>query len=70
MQKSRASFAAGVVNGEIVVAGGVLFPGFPPDMTTKFFDGTAWSYGEDAPSGGGTCTRWSYAAAAVSGSKL
>ncbi len=70
MQKSRTSFAAGVVNGEIVVAGGVLFPGFTPDMTTEIFDGTAWRYGANVPSGGGSYTRWSYAAAAVSGSKL
>jgi hypothetical protein len=68
MQKRRTSFASGGVNGEIVVAGGVHFPGFTPDMTTEIFDGTAWSHDANVPSGGGTYTRWSYAA--VSGSKL
>jgi len=60
MQKSRTSFSAAAVNGEIIVAGGVLFPGFTPDMTTERFNGTTWSYGANIPNGGGTYTRWSY----------
>lgn len=67
MQMRRTSFAAGVINGGIVVANGVLFPESTPDMTTEIFDGTAWSHGANVPSDGGTYTRWSYAAAAVSG---
>jgi hypothetical protein len=49
----------------IYVAGGVLFPGFVPDMTAEKFDGVSWSYIADVPSGGGAYTRWSYNADAV-----
>jgi hypothetical protein len=65
MQKSRTSFAAGAIDGMIYVAGGVLFPGFVPDMTAEKFDGVSWSYIADVPSGGGAYTRWSYNADAV-----
>jgi uncharacterized repeat protein (TIGR01451 family) len=60
MQKSRTSFAAGEVNGNIYVAGGVLYPGFTPDMTAEIFNGTSWSYVANVPNGGGAYTRWSY----------
>ena len=65
MQRSRTSFAAGVVNGEIYVAGGVAFPLFPPDMTAEYFNGTEWSYVAGVPTGGGLYTRWSYNATSV-----
>jgi uncharacterized repeat protein (TIGR01451 family) len=65
MQKSRTSFSAGAINGEIYVAGGVLFPGWIPDITAEKFDGTSWSYIADLPTGGGAYTRWSYNAAGV-----
>ncbi len=60
MQKSRTSFSAAAIDGVIYVAGGVLFPGFTPDMTAEKFDGTAWSYIAGVPTGGGAYTRWSY----------
>jgi hypothetical protein len=62
MQKSRTSFSAAAINGEIYVAGGVSYPGFTPNMTAEKFDGTAWSYIADVPNGGGAYTRWSYQA--------
>ncbi len=60
MQTSRTSFSAAAIDGEIYVAGGVLYPGFTPDMTAEKFDGTAWSYIAAVPNGGGAYTRWSY----------
>jgi uncharacterized repeat protein (TIGR01451 family) len=60
MQKSRTSFSAAAIDGSIYVAGGVLFPGFTPDMTSEKFDGVSWSYIAPVPSGGGAYTRWSY----------
>lgn len=60
MQKSRTSFSAAAIDGEIFVAGGVLFPGFTPDMTAEKFDGSSWSYVANVPDGGGAYTRWSY----------
>jgi uncharacterized repeat protein (TIGR01451 family) len=60
MLKSRTSFSAAAIDGVIYVAGGVLFPGFTPDMTAEKFDGTSWSYIAPVPSGGGAYTRWSY----------
>jgi hypothetical protein len=65
MQRTRTSFAAGVVNGEIYAAGGVAFPGFSPDMTTEYFDGAAWSFVAGVPTDGGLYTRWSYNATSV-----
>ncbi|MCB8987645.1 MAG: S8 family serine peptidase [Ardenticatenaceae bacterium] len=70
MQKSRTSFAAGAINGEIYVAGGVAFPGFAPDMTAEKFDGSSWQYIASVPDGGGAYTRWSYSADAEGGGKL
>jgi subtilisin family serine protease len=64
MQRSRTSFSAAAIDGEIYVAGGVAFPGFAPDMTAEKFDGATWSYIAPVPDGGGTYTRWSYNAAA------
>jgi subtilisin-like proprotein convertase family protein len=60
MQRSRTSFSAGMVNGQIYVAGGVAFPGFAPDMTAETFDGVTWSFVAGVPTGGGAYTRWSY----------
>ncbi|MCA9973542.1 MAG: carboxypeptidase regulatory-like domain-containing protein [Anaerolineales bacterium] len=60
MQKSRTSFSAAAMNGNIYVAGGVAFPGFTPDMTSEMFDGSSWSFIADVPNGGGAYTRWSY----------
>jgi uncharacterized repeat protein (TIGR01451 family) len=60
MLKSRTSFSAAAVNGNIYVAGGVAFPGFTPDMTAEMFSGIAWSYIASVPNGGGAYTRWSY----------
>lgn len=60
MQKSRTSFSAAAIDGVIYVAGGVLYPGFTPDMTAEKFDGVAWSYIAGVPNGGGAYTRWSY----------
>jgi hypothetical protein len=65
MLKSRTSFSAGAINGVIYVAGGVLFPGFTPDMTAEKFQGGTWSYIAGVPTGGGAYTRWSYNADAV-----
>ena len=70
MQQSRTSFSAGLIDGQIVVAGGVVFPGFVPDMTTEIFDGSNWSFVAGVPDGGGTYTRWSYNAAAVASGQL
>ncbi len=63
MQRSRTSFSAAAIDGQIYAAGGVAFPGFAPDMTAEKFDGAAWSFIAPVP-GGGTLTRWSYNAAA------
>ena len=57
MQKSRTSFSAAAIKGKIYVAGGVLFPGFEPDMTTEVFDGISWSYIAAVPNGGGAYSR-------------
>jgi hypothetical protein len=60
MQKSRTSFSAAAIGGNIYVAGGVLYPAFVPDMTAEMFNGAAWSYIAGVPNGGGAYTRWSY----------
>ena len=60
MQKSRTSFSAAAIDGEIYVAGGVSYPNFIPDMTAEKFDGTAWTYIAPLPDGGEAYTRWSY----------
>jgi len=65
MQRTRTSLSAGVVGGEIFVAGGVAFPGFAPDMTAERFDGTAWTFVAGVPADGGLYTRWSYHATSV-----
>ncbi len=65
MQNSRTSFSAAAINGSIYVAGGVLFPGFTPDMTAEVFNGVSWSYIASLPNGGGAYTRWSYNADGV-----
>ncbi|MGI6249759.1 MAG: Kelch repeat-containing protein [Anaerolineaceae bacterium] len=70
MQKSRTSFAAAAIQGEIYVVGGVSFPGFNPDMTAEKFDGTDWSYIAAVPDGGGAYSRWSYMADGVTGDSL
>jgi LPXTG-motif cell wall-anchored protein len=70
MQSSRTSFAAAVLADTIVAAGGVLFPGFSPDMTVEAFDGTTWSYVASLPNGDGAYTRWSYMAAGGAGDQL
>ncbi|MFZ6027010.1 MAG: Kelch repeat-containing protein [Chloroflexota bacterium] len=66
MQRSRTSFSAAAKDGVIYVAGGVLFPGFTPDMTSEAFSGSTWSYVANVPNGGGTYTRWSYNADGLS----
>ncbi|MCA9972932.1 MAG: DUF4397 domain-containing protein, partial [Anaerolineales bacterium] len=60
MQRTRTSFSAAAIDGQIYVAGGVAFPGFAPDMTAEKFDGSAWSFIASLPNGGGAYTRWSY----------
>jgi hypothetical protein len=70
MQQSRTSFSAGLIDGQIVAAGGVAFPGFAPDMTTEIFDGTNWSFAAGVPTGGGAYTRWSYHATTTANGQL
>jgi LPXTG-motif cell wall-anchored protein len=70
MQSSRTSFAAAVLGDTIIAAGGVVFPGFSPDMTVEIFDGTTWSYVTSLPDGDGAYTRWSYMAAGSAGDQL
>ena len=60
MLKSRTSFSAGAIDGNIYVAGGVYYPNWTPDMTTEKCDGTTWTYTAPLPDGGGAYTRWSY----------
>ena len=62
MQNTRINPLVAALDGEIVVAGGVAFPGFAPDMTTEVFDGSSWQFAAGVPAGGGAYTRWSYAA--------
>lgn len=62
MLNSRAAFGAAAVGSEIIAAGGVLYPGFAPDMTAEKFDGSSWSYVAPVPDGGGAYTRWTYQA--------
>ncbi len=57
---ARMSAAAGSIGGEVVVTGGVGFPGFAPVMSTEIFDGSQWTPGPSVPDGGGAYTRWSY----------
>lgn len=60
MLADRISFSAAAIGNQIYVAGGVGFPGWPPDMTAERFDGSTWTTIADVPDGEGAYTRWSY----------
>ncbi len=70
MSTARIAAAAGSIGSELVVTGGVGYPGFVPVMSTEVFDGIQWAAGPMVPSGGGAYTRWSYMGHASSGDSL
>jgi len=62
MQNKRANFAAGVINKNIYVAGGVIIPGFIPVMTGEIFTSDEWAFIADVPDQDGAYPYWSYMA--------
>ncbi len=70
MNTPRISFSAGLVGDDIVVSGGVGFPGFEPVMSTEILDGSSWRFAQPVPDGGGAFTRWSYNASLSDGARL
>jgi len=70
MNSPRISFSAGLLDDEIVVSGGVDFPGFEPVISTEIFNGQSWRFGRNLPLGDGLFSRWSYNASASDGERL
>ncbi len=70
MHYDRTSFGAAALGDSIIVAGGVSFPGFIPNMNAEIFDGTSWTAVSNLPTDDGAYTRWSYMAAAGTGDQL
>ncbi len=62
LPEPRANFAASTKDNQVIVTGGVNFPGFSPYLTTWIFNGTNWNAGAPVPQNGGMYDRWAYCA--------